>query len=70
MAPSSLLEAIAALGLHGLVLASLLSAATTSTLLAREAWDVQAMLFAERQVEQLVDTAAVRAGFLGRNPRS
>jgi hypothetical protein len=56
------MEAIAALAMHGLVLASLLSGATTSTLLAREAWTIHAELFAQRQVEHLLDGITARAG--------
>jgi hypothetical protein len=62
VAPTGLLEAVAALALHGVVLASLLTGTTTLALLGREAWVVHAELFAERQVEHLIDTAAARAG--------
>ena len=62
MAPSGLLEALAALAMHGLVLASLLGGATTLTLLARETWTAHAELFARRQVEQLLDASVARAG--------
>ena|SRR6185503_3876951 len=62
MAPSGLLEALFALALNGVVLASLLAGTTTLTVLAREAWTLHARSFAERQVESLVDVATVRAG--------
>jgi hypothetical protein len=62
MAPSGLLEALFALALNGVVLASLLAGTTTLTVLAREAWTIHARSFAERQVESLVDVATARAG--------
>jgi len=57
-----MLEAMAALGLQALVLASLLATSTGLTILAGEAWKVDGALFAERQVEHLIDTAVARAG--------
>jgi hypothetical protein len=62
MAATGLLEALFALALHGIVLASLLAGTTTLTVLAREAWSIHAESFAERQVESLVDIATGRAG--------
>ena len=62
MAPAGLMEAVFALALHAVVLASLLSGTTTVTLLARETWTAHASLFAERQVEHLIDAATARAG--------
>ena len=68
MAPTGVLEALFALALHGIVLASLLAGTTTLTVLAREAWSVHAQSFAERQVESLVDVATARAGAGPANP--
>jgi hypothetical protein len=62
MAATGLLEAVVALGLHALMLASMLAGTTTCTLLARESWRVQAELFRERQLEHLLDVAATAAG--------
>lgn len=62
MLPATILEAMAALGLQALLLASLLSGTTGITILAHDVWAVHASVFAERQVEHLIDVAAARAG--------
>jgi hypothetical protein len=62
MVAASLMEAMAAVGVQALVLASVLVTSTALTLLAGETWGLEAQLFAERQVEHLLDTAAARAG--------
>lgn len=68
MVASGLLEAMAALGLQAVVLASVLTSSTALAILTADAWQIQATLFAERQVEHLVDTAAARAGSGPTNP--
>jgi len=62
MVPASLLEAMAAIGLQALVLASLLTSTTGITILVGDVWSAHASAFAERQVEHLVDAAIARAG--------
>ena len=62
MIPATVLEAIAALGLQALVLASLLSSTTGLTILAHDVWLSHASAFGERQVEHLIDIAVARAG--------
>jgi hypothetical protein len=62
MVASGLLEAMVALALQCIVMVTMLSATTSIAILAREAWNAHARMFADRQVEQLVDAAALRAG--------
>jgi hypothetical protein len=62
MAPSSLLEAAAALGLEALALSSLLCAATNLAVLTRDAWELHAETFRERHLEHLIETAGAYAG--------
>jgi hypothetical protein len=62
MLPATILEAMAALGLQALLLASLLTSTTGIAILVHDVWVVQASAFGERQVEHLVDVAVARAG--------
>jgi len=62
MAPASLIEAVAALGIQALLLATLLSSSTGLAILTSEAWDAHAELFRQRQVEHLLEIASAQAG--------
>jgi hypothetical protein len=62
VAPSGILEAAAALGVQALALAAMLSGSAAIAMLARDAWDVHAAMFRQRQVEHLLENASVQAG--------